>query len=140
VLLKQKKNHFWQALDEDGFIAPGQIIRNHDIYVNKQTPKVATTAPGTVLTSRWVFLCLCDSIFGAPFSSLLAHIFGFKEWYMCFIVEYYLSRDYRDSPAVYKGVDGETTVVDRVMLCSDTDDKLTIKCIIRHTRRPEVLT
>ena len=50
----------------------------------------------------------------------------------------YLSRDYRDSPAVYKGVDGETTVVDRVMLCSDTNDKLTIKCIIRHTRRPEV--
>lgn len=87
-----------RALDEDGFIAPGQIIRNHDIYVNKQTPKVATTAPGTVLTSR----------------------------------------DYRDSPAVYKGVDGETTVVDRVMLCSDTNDKLTIKCIIRHTRRPEV--
>ncbi len=50
----------------------------------------------------------------------------------------YSSRDYKDSPAVYKGVDGETTVVDRVMLCSDTDEKLIIKCIIRHTRRPEV--
>jgi hypothetical protein len=48
------------------------------------------------------------------------------------------SRGYKDSPAIYKGVDGETTVVDRVMLCSDTNDKLSIKCIIRHTRRPEV--
>lgn len=48
------------------------------------------------------------------------------------------SSDYKDSPALYKGVDGETTVVDRVMLCSDTNDKLSIKCIIRHTRRPEV--
>jgi len=46
--------------------------------------------------------------------------------------------DYKDSPAIYKGVDGETTVVDRVMLCSDTNEKLSIKCIIRHTRRPEV--
>ena len=48
------------------------------------------------------------------------------------------SRCYKDSPAIYKGVDGETTVVDRVMMCSDTNDKLSIKCIIRHTRRPEV--
>jgi hypothetical protein len=48
------------------------------------------------------------------------------------------SRGFKDSPAIYKGVDGETTVVDRVMLCSDTNDKLSIKCIIRHTRRPEV--
>ncbi|KAM3240579.1 hypothetical protein ACQJBY_053942 [Aegilops geniculata] len=94
VLIKQNM----RALDEDGFVAPGQIIRNHDIYVNKQTPKVTNRTPGTALTDR----------------------------------------DYRDSPAVYKGVDGETTVVDRVMLCSDTNDKLTIKCIIRHTRRPEV--
>ena len=49
-----------------------------------------------------------------------------------------LPRDYNDSPPIYKGVDGETTVVDRVMLCSDTNEKLSIKCIIRHTRRPEV--
>jgi DNA-directed RNA polymerase III subunit RPC2 len=48
------------------------------------------------------------------------------------------SRDYKDSPAIYKGADGETTVVDRVMLCLDNNDKLSIKCIIRHTRRPEV--
>ena len=49
-----------------------------------------------------------------------------------------LPRDYNDSPPIYKGVDGETTVVDRVMLCSDTNEKLSIKCIIRHKRRPEV--
>jgi hypothetical protein len=51
---------------------------------------------------------------------------------------HYLSRDYKDSPSVYKLEDGETAVVDRVLLCSDRNDKLTIKCIIRHTRRPEV--
>jgi len=28
------------ALDEDGIAAPGQIIRNHDVYVNKQSPKI----------------------------------------------------------------------------------------------------
>ncbi|KAL6899552.1 hypothetical protein ACP4OV_006210 [Aristida adscensionis] len=89
-----------RALDEDGIAAPGQIIRNHDIYVNKQTPRDTTRGAGT----------------RAPLTD----------------------RDYKDSPAFYKGVDGETTVVDRVMLCSDTNDKLSIKCIIRHTRRPEV--
>uniref|UniRef100_A0A0D9V0X0 DNA-directed RNA polymerase subunit beta n=1 Tax=Leersia perrieri TaxID=77586 RepID=A0A0D9V0X0_9ORYZ len=90
--------HNMQALDEDGFAAPGVIIRNHDIYVNKQTPKNTTKQCGARPTDM----------------------------------------DYKDSPAVYKGDDGETTVVDRVMLCSDTNDKLIIKCIIRHTRRPEV--
>lgn len=39
---------------------------------------------------------------------------------------------------MYKGPEGETTVIDRVILCSDTNDKLCIKFIIRHTRRPEV--
>ncbi|TVU29093.1 hypothetical protein EJB05_20641 [Eragrostis curvula] len=94
ALLKQNM----RALDEDGIAAPGQIIRNHDIYVYKQTPRNAGKRTGAPLTDR----------------------------------------DYKDSPAFYKGVDGETTVVDRVMLCSDTNDKLSIKCIIRHTRRPEV--
>nr|CAB3480785.1 unnamed protein product [Digitaria exilis] len=88
-----------RALDEDGIAAPGQIIRNHDVYVNKQSP---------IVTDR--------RRAGAPLKD----------------------RDYKDSPAIYKAVDGETTVVDRVMLCSDTNDKLSIKCIIRHTRRPEV--
>ncbi|CAD6337981.1 unnamed protein product [Miscanthus lutarioriparius] len=86
------------ALDEDGIVAPGQIIHNHDIYVNKQTPMNTSKGIGRPLTDR------------------------------C----------YKDSPAIYKGVDGETTVVDRVMLCPDTNDKLSIKCIIRHTRRPEI--
>ncbi|KAF8737802.1 hypothetical protein HU200_014032 [Digitaria exilis] len=95
VLLKQNM----RALDEDGIAAPGQIIRNHDVYVNKQTPNNTDRRRA-----------------GAPSTD----------------------RDYKDSPAIYKGVDGETTVVDRVMLCSDTNDKLSIKCIIRHTRRPEV--
>ncbi|RLN27867.1 DNA-directed RNA polymerase III subunit 2 [Panicum miliaceum] len=88
-----------QALDEDGIVAPGQIIRNHDVYVNKQSPKnVDRRGAGALLKDM----------------------------------------EYKDSPAIYKGVDGETTVVDRVMLCSDTNEKLSIKCIIRHTRRPEV--
>ncbi|CAO2046704.1 unnamed protein product [Urochloa humidicola] len=89
-----------QALDLDGIAAPGQIIRNHDIYVNRQTPKDTTRKRGTHAK-------LTDN-------------------------------DYQDSPAVYRGVDGETTVVDRVMLFSDTKGKMFIKCIIRHTRRPEI--
>ena len=52
--------------------------------------------------------------------------------------KHYSPRDYKDSPAVYRGDDDETTVVDRVILSSDTNDQLTIKCMIRHTRRPEV--
>ncbi|RLM99673.1 hypothetical protein C2845_PM06G31110 [Panicum miliaceum] len=94
------------ALDEDGIAAPGQIIRNHDVYVNKQSPK---NVDRRVLTFLYVLYGL-----------------------------YLPPKDYKDSPAIYKGVDGETTVVDRVMLCSDTNEKLSIKCIIRHTRRPEV--
>ena len=38
-------------------------------------------------------------------------------------------RDYKGSPAIYKGVYGETTVVDRVMLCSDTARGLMVQCI-----------
>ncbi|ONK81475.1 uncharacterized protein A4U43_C01F29520 [Asparagus officinalis] len=85
-----------QILDADGIAAPGEIIRNHDIYVNKQSPKNPRDSSA-----------LKDQV-------------------------------YVDSNAKYKGVEGETTVVDRVLLCSDTDDKLSIKCIIRHTRRPEL--
>lgn len=84
-----------QILDADGIAAPGEIIRNHDIYVNKQSPRdIRNLAPK--------------------------------------------DQDYIDTNARYKGPEGETTVVDRVMLCSDTDDKLCIKFIIRHTRRPEL--
>ncbi|KAL6629677.1 hypothetical protein ACP70R_029442 [Stipagrostis hirtigluma subsp. patula] len=89
-----------RVLDEDGIAAPGQIIRNHDIYVNKQIPRVIKKEG-------------CNR---PPLTD----------------------KDYKDSPAFYKGVDGETTVVDRVMLYLDTNDQLCIKCIIRHTRRPEV--
>ncbi|KAI3717287.1 hypothetical protein L1987_68818 [Smallanthus sonchifolius] len=45
---------------------------------------------------------------------------------------------YRTSKQTYKGVEGEPAVVDRVVLCSDHDQKLTVKFMIRHTRRPEV--
>lgn len=80
------------------------------------------------------FPCLCvhSSILG-----LLS--FGVDECYNVYLsCNFTICRGYKDSPAIYKGVDGETTVVDRVMLCSDINDKLSIKCIIRHTRRPEV--
>ncbi|XP_072966358.1 DNA-directed RNA polymerase III subunit 2 [Typha angustifolia] len=93
VLLRQNM----QILDADGIASPGEIIRNHDVYVNKQTPVNISDRSGTLR-----------------------------------------ERDYKDTPAMYRGPEGETTVVDRVMLCSDTNDKLSIKFIIRHTRRPEV--
>lgn len=87
-----------QILDADGIAMPGEIIRNHDVYVNKQSPKNPAAAVSSVLKDQ----------------------------------------DYVDTNARYKGPEGETTVVDRVILCSDSDDKLCIKSIIRHTRRPEV--
>lgn len=46
--------------------------------------------------------------------------------------------DYRPANATYKGPEGETTVIDRVLLSSDPNGKLCIKFIVRHTRRPEV--
>lgn len=45
---------------------------------------------------------------------------------------------YRPAREYFKGPEGETQVVDRVALCSDKNGNLCIKCIIRHTRRPEV--
>ncbi|OAY68534.1 DNA-directed RNA polymerase III subunit 2, partial [Ananas comosus] len=84
-----------QILDEDGLAAPGEIIRNNYVYVNKQTPVDRN------ISQRG-------------------------------------DRKYTDAPVIYKGPEGETIVVDRVILCSDTNDKLTIKFITRHTRRPEV--
>ncbi|KAG6476795.1 hypothetical protein ZIOFF_066043 [Zingiber officinale] len=89
-----------QILDDDGIAAPGEIIRNNDIYVNKKTP-INTRERTDDRT-------------------------GLKD------------EEYRKTPAVYKGPEGETSVVDRVILYSDTNNKLCIKCIIRHTRRPEI--
>ncbi|XP_073024708.1 DNA-directed RNA polymerase III subunit 2 isoform X1 [Primulina eburnea] len=45
---------------------------------------------------------------------------------------------YKASRLKYKGPEGETAVVDRVALCSDRNNNLCIKFMIRHTRRPEV--
>ncbi|KAF5764572.1 putative DNA-directed RNA polymerase [Helianthus annuus] len=45
---------------------------------------------------------------------------------------------YRTRNESYKGAGGEPVVVDRVALCSDNDRNLTVKFMIRHTRRPEV--
>lgn len=45
---------------------------------------------------------------------------------------------YKSSKQTYKGSEGETPVVDRVALCSDKNNNLCIKYMIRHTRRPEV--
>lgn len=49
-----------------------------------------------------------------------------------------LSSKYRPTRQTYKGPEGETCVVDRVALCSDKNNSLCIKFLIRHTRRPEV--
>ncbi|KAG1360652.1 putative DNA-directed RNA polymerase II subunit 2 [Cocos nucifera] len=92
---KEKVGSNMQILDDDGIAAPGEIVRNHDVLVNKFTPR-NTRDRG----SRDI--------------------------------------DYKEAPSKYKGPEGETTVIDRVILSSDTNDKLSIKFIVRHTRRPEV--
>ncbi|XP_074579327.1 DNA-directed RNA polymerase III subunit 2 [Curcuma longa] len=97
---KDKENQRMQILDGDGIAAPGEIIRNNDIYVNKETPINTRERPSGPMVLK--------------------------------------DEEYRKSPAVYKGPEGETCVVDRVILCSDASNKLCIKCIIRHTRRPEL--
>uniref|UniRef100_A0A1D1YTE4 DNA-directed RNA polymerase subunit beta n=2 Tax=Anthurium amnicola TaxID=1678845 RepID=A0A1D1YTE4_9ARAE len=88
-----------QILDADGIAAPGEIIRNHDVFVNKHSPKIIRdqTKPGDLRET-----------------------------------------DFKPTPATYKGPDGETTVVDRVVLSTDVNNKLCIKFLVRHTRRPEV--
>lgn len=45
---------------------------------------------------------------------------------------------YKSSRQTHKGTEGETNVVDRVALCSDRNNNMCIKFMIRHTRRPEV--
>ncbi|KAL0397379.1 UNVERIFIED_CONTAM: DNA-directed RNA polymerase III subunit [Sesamum calycinum] len=89
-----------QILDDDGLAAPGEIIRPHDIYINKESP-IVTRGPVT-------------SPMGLPDSA------------------------YKPSRQTYKGPEGETPVVDRVALCSDRNNNLCIKFMIRHTRRPEL--
>lgn len=54
------------------------------------------------------------------------------------ILRHATSSDYKPSKQTYKGPEGETAVVDRVALCSDKNNNLCIKYMIRHTRRPEV--
>ncbi|XP_010536382.1 PREDICTED: DNA-directed RNA polymerase III subunit 2 [Tarenaya hassleriana] len=45
---------------------------------------------------------------------------------------------YRPAREFWKGHEGETQVVDRVALCSDRNNNMCIKFLIRHTRRPEL--
>ncbi|KAL3813251.1 hypothetical protein ACJIZ3_014519 [Penstemon smallii] len=96
----QQEGPQMQILDDDGLASPGEIIRNNDVYINKQSPRDTRTQ----VTSQM----------GLPDSA------------------------YIQSKQIYKGPEGETSVVDRVSLCSDKNDNLWIKFMIRHTRRPEV--
>ncbi|XP_047946994.1 DNA-directed RNA polymerase III subunit 2-like [Salvia hispanica] len=84
-----------QILDDDGLVSPGEIIRDGDIYINKQSP----INPKSLSK---------------------------------------LNRHYKWSKQTYKGIEGDTAVVDRVALCTDEDGNLCIKYMIRSTRRPEV--
>ncbi|CAN1745027.1 DNA-directed RNA polymerase III subunit 2 [Linum perenne] len=45
---------------------------------------------------------------------------------------------YRPSMERYKGIEGEPCVVDRVLLSRNNKDEMTIKLIVRQTRRPEL--
>lgn len=47
-------------------------------------------------------------------------------------------RGYKSSKQTFKGPEGESCVVDRVALYNDRHNNLSIKFLIRHTRRPEV--
>ncbi|XP_040936347.1 DNA-directed RNA polymerase III subunit 2 [Gossypium hirsutum] len=49
-----------------------------------------------------------------------------------------LDSAYRPAKQLYKGPEGESCVLDRVALSSDQNGKLSIKFLIRHTRRPEL--
>ncbi|XP_050232064.1 DNA-directed RNA polymerase III subunit 2 isoform X2 [Mercurialis annua] len=89
-----------RVLDDDGIVAPGEIIRPSDIYVKKECP-LETMGPAKTSAALQIM-------------------------------------KYRPSPLTYKGPEGESPVVDRVALCSDKNDNLCIKVMIRHTRRPEV--
>lgn len=50
-----------------------------------------------------------------------------------------MNRAYKRTPQTYKGAAGETAVVDKVLLTSNDENHFIIKCLIRQTRRPEVL-
>jgi DNA-directed RNA polymerase III subunit RPC2 len=45
---------------------------------------------------------------------------------------------YRPTAQSYKGPAGESCVVDKVMLTMSDEGQFNVKCLVRHTRRPEV--
>ena len=45
---------------------------------------------------------------------------------------------FRPTPQSYKGPQGEACVVDKVMLTMTDEGQFNVKCLVRHTRRPEV--
>ncbi|KAG0468458.1 hypothetical protein HPP92_017786, partial [Vanilla planifolia] len=89
-----------QALDVDGIAAPGQILRKHDVIVNKQSPKNKREK--------------------------ISNPLGLKD------------TDYFESNEFYKGPEGITAAIDRVMLYSDVNNKMCIKFIYCEVRRPEI--
>jgi DNA-directed RNA polymerase III subunit RPC2 len=114
-------------LDDDGIAAPGENIRSDDIYINKQSPidTMELISPNAVLPDRLVVLFLEKTLDTCLLTSRLLTLV-FK------------SRVYRPSCQTYKGIEGESCVVDRVALFNDRNDNISIKFLIRHTRRPEV--
>jgi hypothetical protein len=50
-----------------------------------------------------------------------------------------MNRAFKRTPQTYKGAAGETAVVDKVLLTSNDENHFIVKCLIRQTRRPEVL-
>ena len=67
-------------------------------------------------------------------------ICSYTHFFFCFLFFSFFGviSAYRPCRQIFKGSEGEPTVVDRVALSTDKNDCLCIKFLIRQTRRPEV--
>lgn len=115
-------------LDDDGLAAPGEIIRPGDIYINKESPvetrgQLKSAAALADMSVLFFFFFIIIIII------IIVH---------CHLPPLSISSKYRPNRSTFKGPEGESCVVDRVALSSDRNNNLSIKFIIRHTRRPEV--
>ncbi|XP_054160707.1 DNA-directed RNA polymerase III subunit RPC2-like [Oppia nitens] len=91
------------CLDFDGIAAPGEILTNRTVMVNKSSPVVSNIEDTSIPTP------------GRP---------GLD------------STAYKDCPVTYKGI--EDSVVEKVMITSNSEESFLIKLLLRQMRRPEV--
>ena len=102
-----------RVLDHDGICAPGELVTNKQVLVNKSVPVVTQSPLQQSATSSSTAIPPSSSSSSSNPSS-----------------------EYKDSPVTYKGP--TRTHIERVLITSNAEESYLIKILLANVRRPEL--